>query len=107
MQQFAGRIDLDREPRLREVDLYLPCAFPETVAPLRLVLAQQISDELLPRITRNRVGRVHQTQRRRRDDRLLHRTMGIPERHIEVTVRIRLIPERSRSQAKHPADMAS
>ena len=52
VQQVAGRVDLDRQPPLGEVDLHLVRALPQAGADLGLVLAQQVVDELLARSSR-------------------------------------------------------
>ena len=46
VQQLAGRIDLDRQPSFREVDLHLVRTLLQAAANLGLVLVQQIVDEL-------------------------------------------------------------
>ena len=53
VKQFSGGIDLDRQPALREIDLNLMGAFFQTAPYLGFVLAQQIVDELLSRVTGN------------------------------------------------------
>ena len=88
VQQLAGGVDLDRQPPLGEVDLHLVRALPQAVADLGLVLAQQVVDELLAGIAGDLVGRVHQAQGRGRDDRLLHRHVGVPQGHVQVAVRV-------------------
>ena len=51
VEQTAGRIDLDRQPALREVDLDLVRALLQAAADLGLVLVQQVVDELLAGVT--------------------------------------------------------
>ncbi len=102
----AGRVDLDRQPPLGEVDLHLVRALPQAAADLGLVLAQQVVDELLARVAGDLVGRVHEAQGRRRDDRLLHRHVGVPQGHVEVAVGVPLVAERAGGQPRHPADVA-
>ena len=53
VQQLPGRIDLDREPPFGEVDLHLVRALVEAAPDFRLVLAQQVVDELLARVAGN------------------------------------------------------
>ena len=84
VEELAGRVDLDRQPPFGEVDLDLVRALPQAVADLGLVLAQQVVDELLAGIAGDLVGRVHQAQGRRRDDRLLHRDVGVLQGHVEI-----------------------
>ena len=52
VQEVPGRVDLDRQPSLREVDLDLVRSLPQAVADFRLVLAQQVIDELFAGIAR-------------------------------------------------------
>ena len=52
------------------------------------------------------VGRVHEAQGRGRDDRLLHRHVGVPQGHVQVAVRVPLVAERPGRQPRHPADVA-
>ena len=56
-------IDLDREPAFGEVDLHVMGALRQAASDLRLVLAQQIMDELLARVSFDIAGRIHQAQR--------------------------------------------
>ena len=53
VQQIPGRIDLHRQPAFGEIDLHLVRAFFQAAADLGFVLAQQIVDELLARVTGN------------------------------------------------------
>ena len=106
VQQVAGRVDLDRQPPLGEVDLHLVRALPQAVADLGLVLAQQVVDELLAGVAGDLVGRVHEAQGRGRDDRLLHRPVGVLQGHVQVAVRVPLVAERPGRQPRHPADVA-
>ena len=105
-RRSPGGIDLDRQPPLREVDLHLVRALPQAVADLGLVLAQQVVDELLAGVARDLVGRVHEAQGRGRDDRLLHRPVGVLQGHVQVAVRVPLVAERPGRQPRHPADVA-
>ena len=101
-----GGVDLDRQPALREVDLDLVRALPQAGADLGLVLAQQVVDELLAGVAGDLVGRVHEAQGRGRDDRLLHRHVGVPQGHVQVAVRVPLVAERAGRQPRHPAGVA-
>ena len=70
------------------------------------MLAQQVVDELLAGVAGDLVGRVHEAQGRGRDDRLLHRHVGVPQGHVQVAVRVPLVAERAGRQPRHPADVA-
>jgi len=59
VEQRPGRIDLDRQARLGEVDLDIVRTFRKTPADLFFVLAQQIFDEFLSRIARKVFRRIH------------------------------------------------
>ena len=106
VQQLARWIDLDGEPPLREVDLHAVGALPQAVPDFRLVLAQEVFDELLAGVPGDLLGRVHQAQGRGGDDGLLHRPMRVLERQVEVAVRIRLVAEGPARQPKHAPDVA-
>ena len=67
----AGWIEFYCQPPFREIDLNFVRAFFETSANLHLMLAEQIIDEFLARVSWNIFCRIHQAERRRRDDRLL------------------------------------
>ena len=85
-RRSPGGVDLDRQPTLREVDLDLVGALLQAAADLGFVLVQQVVDELLARVAGNLVGRIHEAQRRGRDDRLLHRHVGVAQGHVQVAV---------------------
>ena len=106
VEELAGGVDLDRQPPLGEVDLDLVRALAQAVADLGLVLAQQVVDELLAGVAGDLVGRVHEAQGRGRDDRLLHRHVGVLQGHVQVAVRVRAVAERAGRQPRHPADVA-
>ena len=61
-QQVAGWIDFGGKPPLGEIDLHLVGPLLQTATHFGFVLAQQVFDELLARITGNPLGRVHETQ---------------------------------------------
>ena len=94
VQQVAGGVDLDRQPPFGEVDLDLVRALPQAAADFGLVLAQQVVDELLAGVAGDLLGRVHEAQGRGRDDRLLHRHVGVAQGHVQVAVRVPLVAER-------------
>jgi hypothetical protein len=58
----SRRIDLHGQSALGEVDLDGVGAGCETATDLRLVLVQQIVDELFSRVPRKVVGWIHETQ---------------------------------------------
>ena len=106
LRRFPGGIDLHRQPSFGEVDLNLVRALLQAAANLGFVLAQQIVDELLARIARDPFGRIHEAQRRGRDDRLLHRHVRVAHGDVQVAVRIALVAERAAGQPRHAAGMA-
>ena len=85
MQQLAGRIEFHRQPPFREVDLNFVRALVQAAADLGFMLAEQVFDELFARVAGNLLGRVHQAQRRRRNDRLLDRHVRVSLGHFEIT----------------------
>ena len=97
VEQVPGRVDLHRQPPLGEVDLHLVRALLQAAAHLGLVLAQQVVDELLARVAGDPFGRIHEAQRRRRDDRLLHRHVRVALRDVEVAVRVAVAERPARS----------
>ena len=52
------------------------------------------------------VGGIHQAERGRRDDRLLHRHRRVPLGDLEEAVRVALVAERAGGQARHAAGVA-
>ena len=78
----------------------------QAAADLGLVLVQQVVDELLAGVAGDLVGRVHEAQGRGRDDRLLHRHVGVAQGHVQVAVRVPLVAERAGRQPRHPAGVA-
>ena len=105
-EQLAGRVDLDRQPALGEVDLHAVRALAQAGADLGLVLPEQVVDELVAGVAGDLVGRVHEAQGRGRDDRLLDRPVGVLERHVQVAVGVRLVAERPAGEPRHAADVA-
>ena len=103
--RFAGRIDLDRQPSFGEVDLHLMRALGQAAPDLGLVLVQQVVDELLARVAGNPLGRIHEAQRRGRDDRLLHRHVRVAQGDVQVAVRVAAIAERTGGEPRHAADV--
>src|SRR5687768_5495375 len=67
MEKLAAAVDYHGQPRFGEVDLHLMCTFCKAAADFGFVLAQQVVDERLPRIVRNAIRGIHQTERLWRD----------------------------------------
>ena len=61
-EQLAARINLHRKAAFGEIDLHTMRTLLQTTTYFRLVLAQQIIDELLPRIVRKAFRWIHQAQ---------------------------------------------
>jgi hypothetical protein len=64
VQEVSRGINLYRQPPFGEVDLHLVRALAQAAADFHFVLVQQIVDELVARVARNLLARVHQTERR-------------------------------------------
>ena len=105
-EKISGGVDLHREARFGKVDLYLVRTLGQTVADLGLVLSEQIVDELVARIAGQRLLRIHQAQRRRRDDRLLHRDARVTQGLLQVAVCIMFIAKRPACETRHAAGVA-
>src|ERR1700674_3548529 len=73
VKQLSGGVDLHGEPRFGKVYLNFMRSLLQATPYLGFMLAQQIFDELFPRIVWKAVGRVHQAQGRWRYHGLLHR----------------------------------
>ena len=93
------------EAAFGEVDLHRVRALLQAAADLGLVLAQQVVDELLARIARDPVGRIHEAQRRGRDDRLLHRHRRVALRDLEEAVGVAPVAKRAVRQPRHAPDV--
>ena len=106
VEQRAARVELHREARLGEVDLHAMGAEREAAPHLADMLGEQIIDEPLAGITGDLVGRVHETQRGGRDDRLLERTLGISLRRREELVAAHAIAKGAPGETRHAAHMA-
>ena len=76
-QQLPGRVELDGEPALGEVDLHAVRAAVQGAADVGGRLVHQVCQERLPRVAVDAAGRVDQAQRGRSDHRLLDRDVGI------------------------------
>src|SRR6266436_2286604 len=80
-------------------------AFFQAAQYLGFVLIQQIVDELLARIIWDALGRVHQTQGRRRYHRLLDRHVRVAHGNVQVTVCVPPVTERAAREPRQAARM--
>src|SRR6267142_1468646 len=87
-EQASGRVDLDRQTPLGEVDLHLLRALFQAPAHFRYMLAQQFLDEPLPWVPWNAFLRIHQAQGRGRNDRLLQRHSGVTQSLVEIPISV-------------------
>ncbi len=94
-QQAARRVELQRQPRLGEVDLDVVGARVEAAADVGLRLVDQIRDERVPRVAVDPVGGIEQAQRRGRDHRLLDRLRREALRRAQIAVGMRCVAERA------------
>jgi hypothetical protein len=94
----AGRVELERQPALGEVQLHRVRTRVEAAADVRLRRVRQVLEEPLPRVAVDPVGRVQQAQRGRGDHRLLHRQRGVLARGTQVGGRVGLVGERARRE---------
>ena len=106
VEEVPGGVDLHREAAFGEVDLHRMRAPLQAPADLELVLAKEVVNELLARIARDPVGRIHEAQRGRRDDRLLHRNRRVALRHFEEAVRGASKSKGPVRQPRHAPDMS-
>jgi hypothetical protein len=104
-EQSARRIELEREPGFGEVDLG---ARTPSDDPAQLVrcLRDQVVDERLARVALDPVARVHQADRRGRDDRLLEWRARLVARAVEIRVRLRRVAERGRREDRQLPGMS-
>src|SRR5438876_2039336 len=98
VKELPGGIDLHGKPRFGEVYLNLMCSFLQAASHLGFMLAQQIFDELLPRIARNAFGWVHQAQGRWRYHGLLDWYVRVAHGHIQVRICVAHIAKRAARQ---------
>ena len=75
-------------------------AFFEAAPHLVFMFVQEIVDEFLPRVTGNRFRRIHEAQRRRRNDRLLQGHVRIAPGDVDKTVRAHQITKRPSRQPR-------
>src|SRR6267378_1931833 len=102
---MAGGIDLYGQPSFGKVELDLMRALVQAPPYLGFALAQQIVDELLARIVPNALGRVYQTQGRRRYHRLLDGHVRVALGDIQVAVCVSLVTERAAGEPHQAARM--
>ena len=106
VQEVAARVELDRQPAFREIDLHCVGAQIQARPDLRLMLAEEVGDELLARVVGDLVGGIHEAQRRRRNHRLLDRNVRVAQREAEIGIGADAVPERTAEQAQHAARVA-
>src|SRR2546426_9832367 len=97
-QQLLRRIQLHREPPFREVDLHVGRAAREALPDVTLGFAQQIREECVARVPGNTLLRIQETERGRRNDRLLQRYTRVLLRLFEISHRVRPVLERTRRE---------
>jgi hypothetical protein len=78
----------------------------EAATDLRLVFAQQVVDELFSRVPRKGVGWIHETQGRRRDDRLLHGQVRVAPHVPQKLICVPPVPKRAAGEPRHPPRVA-
>src|SRR6202165_1594769 len=103
VEKISRGIDLHGQPSFGEVDLNLVRTLFQAAPNLGFMLAQEIVDELLAGIIPNRLGRIHQTQGRRRNYRLLDRHVSVAHGDIQVTV---CVPPVTEGAAREPRQAA-
>jgi len=103
VKTLVDRWPKDSPARLREVDLDVVRAQAQAGAHLAHVLVEEVEDELIARVVGQRLGRVHEAQRRGRDHRLLDRTRRIALSHGELLCGASAVAERSPGQTRHAA----
>src|SRR5438132_189768 len=106
VEQKTGRIELHREPPFREVDLDLACSFLQTPTNLGLMLAQEVVDEFVPRVSGKLIGGIHEAQYGWGKNRVVERLVRVEQGDIEKTVRVALVTKRAAGQPRHAARMA-
>jgi hypothetical protein len=99
-EETFGGIELDCEPAFGEVDLDAVSAMFEGAADVELDLADEVCEEVVPRVALDAVGRVDEAERGGGDDGLLERPVGEWPRPIEIGVRIGAVPERAGGQPR-------
>jgi hypothetical protein len=93
-QKLPCRVELQREPRLREVDLDRVRSGLERAPDVGLRLGPEVGEERLPRIAVDPVLGVEKAQRRGGDDGLLDRPGRVVPRLFEVRVGVCPVAER-------------
>ncbi len=88
LQELFGRIEFDRQPPLREVDLDVVGAGPQRAANVGLMLPEKIAEKRLSGIAVDGLLRVEQAQGRSGNDRLLDGHLRIALRRLQITIGI-------------------
>ena len=104
-EQSARRIELEREPGFGEVDLGARTPGDDPAQLVRC-LRDQVVDERLARVAVDPVARVHQADRRGRDDRLLEWRARLVARAVEIRVRLGRVAERGRREDRQLPGMS-
>jgi hypothetical protein len=86
LQKSPRRIELDREPPFREIDLDDMCAFLQATPDFAFRLIEKIIEVILPRIAVDSALRIQQTQGGRRNDGLLDRHMRVAPGSLRMHV---------------------
>ncbi len=95
VEQAPARVELERQPAFGEVELYDVGAGVQAAADVRLGLGGQVVQEGFAGVVGDAVGWVEQAQRRRCDDRLLHREAGVALCFPQVGLGVHLVSERA------------
>src|SRR5207302_7376843 len=72
---------------------------------LGVMLAEEVVDELVPRVSGKLIGGIHEAQCGWGNNRLLERLVRVAQRDIEKTVRVALVTKRAAGQPRHAARM--
>ena len=106
LQKSPRRIELDREPPFREIDLDDMRAFLQAAPDLAFLLVEKIIEVILPRIAVDAALRIQQTQGGRRNDGLLDRHMRVALGSLQIHVGRGAVAERPAGQARKVPDVA-
>src|SRR5581483_10329107 len=85
-QELPRRVQLQRHAALGEIDLHAVRAAAQAAPDLGLVLADEVGDELLARIARELLARIHEAQRRGGYYRLFDGHLGMTQCFLEEAV---------------------
>src|SRR5438105_15602408 len=91
VEQKTGRIELHREPPFREVDLDLACSFLPTPTNLGIMLAQEVVDVFVPRVSGKLIRGLHQDHCGQGNNRLVQRLVREAQCDIDKTDRKALV----------------